>query len=243
MSKDFFWIYGKHAVMAALKNNKRVVEEILCSNQCYKEVISLFPEKASIVKLVEKGYIEKVLQSDVNGKKVHQGIAASIKIRQPSDIDSLQFTHQAHSFIVILDRIEDMQNIGAIIRSASAFSVDALLIEKRYEVLNSPIIFKTSAGTVEDVNIVSFGNLVAGIRKLKEMGYWVVGLKANASHNLTDLKKYDKIAVILGAEGDGMRRLTEENCDLCASIKMHSKCESLNVSVAAAIAMYELNKR
>lgn len=236
MSKNFFWIYGKHPVITVLKSKKRIVKEVLCLKEYYEEFKSL--SSGVVLKLATKGDINKILRSD---DKVHQGVIALVSGIEPLDIYHLKSLNKKKSLVVVLDKVEDVQNIGAIIRSALAFNVDAVLVEKRYEVLNSASIFKTSCGTAENVNIISFVNLASSIKTLKEMGYWVIGLKADADNDISSIKQYDQIALILGAEGQGLRRLTEENCDLFAAIEINPNCESLNVSNAAAIAMYELS--
>lgn len=235
MSKNFFWIYGKHPVIAALKSKKRIIKEVCCLKEYYKEFKKLCD--GVILKSSTKADIDKILRAN---DKAHQGVIALVSSIEPWDIYHLKSLNKEKSLVVLLDKVEDVQNIGAVIRSAFAFNVDAILVEKRYEVVNSPSIFKTSSGTVENMDIINFINLASSLKTLKEMGYWVVGLKADAANDLYSIKKYEKIALVLGAEGQGLRRLTEENCDLFAAIKINPDCESLNVSNAAAIAMYEL---
>ena len=144
------------------------------------------------------------------------------------------------NFIVILDHIEDPHNLGAIIRTCEAASVDAIIIPRDRQVQINATVMKTSVGTLDNMNMVSVTNLVNAINKLKDNGFWIVG---TALDNSVDFKTIDysgKIALVIGNEGSGISNIVANNCDFLAKIPMYGKTNSLNASVAAGIMIYEI---
>ena len=140
--------------------------------------------------------------------------------------------------IVILDHLEDPHNFGAIIRTCEAAGINSIIIPKDRTVKVNATVMKTSAGTLENVDICMVSNIVNAIKTLKDNGFWIIGTDMEG----TDYRKIDykgKIAIVIGNEGKGLSRLTEENCDFIAKIPMYGKVNSLNASVAAALVIYE----
>jgi 23S rRNA (guanosine2251-2'-O)-methyltransferase len=239
-----YWIYGRHAVVAALNNPERKVFEICATDSAYK-----FLKECNVQRNVTELKVRIVKPQDIDAllksrDAVHQGIAIKVEELENKSLNEVLFQKAgaSKSRIILLDQITDPHNVGAIIRSSAAFSVDAVLTTFNNSAEESGVMVKSSAGMIEFIPLVYVSNLANAIRELKEEGYWIVGMDGNASSSLSEAAKLDKVALVMGSEGEGMRRLTRELCDLLVKIPMSNKVESLNVSNAAAIAMYELAK-
>jgi len=147
------------------------------------------------------------------------------------------------SRVLILDSIQDPRNLGACLRSALAFELDAVIINKDGSSPINEYVFKTSVGAILNLDIFYVTNLSRSINSLKDIGYWVIGLDGNGEGSIFSEKFSSKTAVVLGSEGSGIRKLVKENCDHLIKIPISNKVESLNISVAAGIIMYELKKQ
>jgi 23S rRNA (guanosine2251-2'-O)-methyltransferase len=173
---------------------------------------------------------------------VHQGIAAQLDALEEPDIeDIVRATEGLESArVVVLDQVTDPHNVGAIIRSAAAFGTAAVVMPERNSPPSTGTLAKAASGAIEHVPLVRVVNLARALDRLKQAGFWCVGLDAGATTALHAADLSGKVAVVLGAEGEGLRRLTREHCDLMVRIPISRGMESLNVSNAAAIALYEL---
>jgi len=231
-------LYGRHAVLAALKNPKRQINKILCVKENAEEirkVSKLAPQ------VVERKEIDKLVGADA----VHQGFALFCQRLNNYTIDDIinMAEEQKNCHILILDQVTDPQNIGAIIRSAVAFNTLALIVQDKNSPLENGAMAKASAGMIEHLPIVRVTNLSRAIDKLKKSGFWTIGMDGYAQTTIDKLDSSGKTVIIMGSEGKGMRRLIEENCDMTVKLAMSPLTESLNVATAAAIALYEINKR
>ena len=231
-------MYGRHAVMAALANPKRHIEKIWCTKENVAEIT-----KASKIspKVVERKDIDKLLGNDV----VHQGFALFCSRLEDITLDELLKIADEYKdcHVLILDQVTDPQNVGAIIRSAVAFDTLALIVQDKNSPLESGAMDKAAAGMIECLPIVRVTNLSRALEQLKQSGFWVVGMDGYAKTTIAEMKKGGKIAIVMGSEGKGMRRLVEEGCDMTVKLPISEKTESLNVATAAAIALYEINKK
>lgn len=232
--KNQLVLYGRHAVLSALQNPLRKKIKLLCTKDVANEVAQYSPQ------ITERKEIEKILPPD----SVHQGFAL-ICNELPSTsleeiIDIANTKDSCH--VLILDQVTDPQNIGAIIRSATAFNTLALIVQDKNSPTETGSMAKASAGMIEHLPIVRVTNLSRAINQLKNAGFWTIGMDGYAQTTIGELKKGGKNAIILGSEGKGMRRLVEENCDITVKLPMNPKVESLNVATAAAIVLYEINK-
>ncbi len=237
-SKDQLIIYGRHAVISALKNPNRKIKKLLITNENKQEI-----EKLNLnisYQITEKKDIEKILPHDA----VHQGFALYCDRLDSVDIRDLIAISENKSrcHILILDQVTDPQNIGAIIRSCAAFETLGLIVQDKNSPLESGAMVKASAGTIEYVPISRVTNLSRAIEILKDNGFWVMGMDGYATTTIDKINKSGKIAIVMGSEGKGMRRLVQENCDSSVKLPISPNVESLNVSTAAAIALYELSK-
>ena len=176
---------------------------------------------------------------------VHQGFALYCNRLENTALEDLialaEDKTQCH--ILILDQVTDPQNIGAIIRSCAAFETLGLVMQDKNSPLESGAMDKASAGTIEFVPISRVTNLNRAIEKLKDSGFWVMGMDGYATTTIDKINKSGKTAIVMGSEGKGMRRLVEENCDSSVKLPISPNVESLNVATAAAIALYELSKK
>ncbi|MBR4106002.1 MAG: 23S rRNA (guanosine(2251)-2'-O)-methyltransferase RlmB [Alphaproteobacteria bacterium] len=237
-AKQSLIVYGRHAVLAALANPKRKIEKILCTKENAAEITKV--SKIS-PRIVDRKEIDKLLGNDA----VHQGFALFCSRLEDITLDELIDLAEAKKdcHVLILDQVTDPQNIGAIIRSAVAFDTLALIVQDKNSPLESGAMDKAAAGMIEYLPIVRATNLSRAIELLKDAGFWIVGMDGYAKTTVAELKKGGKTAIVMGSEGKGMRRLVEEGCDIAVRLPISEKTESLNVATAAAIALYEVNKK
>jgi 23S rRNA (guanosine2251-2'-O)-methyltransferase len=177
---------------------------------------------------------------------VHQGMAIAAEPLPVRDIDDvLDGIAEAvgPQIVVLLDQVTDPHNIGAILRSAAAFAARAVVVPEHGAPPVTGALAKAASGALEAVPLLRVVNLARTLDRLKEAGFWCLGLEAGAEKTLADIDPGQRVALVLGAEGSGLRRLTRERCDLLARLPTRGEPASLNVSNAAAIALYELTRR
>lgn len=227
-------MYGKHAVFAAINNNNRNIEKIYCLEKTFLE----FKNKLH-------NFNAEIVSADFINKKIgagqpHQGILALVHSVFLNNINELDLAKNIDR-VVILDQITDPQNIGAIIRSAAAFGITKLILPADNTPEENAAIAKAASGSLELVQIVKVTNIKTTIEILKRKDFWIAGLDLDGKDNLLSLAEFNKIAIIIGSEGKGMRRLTTESCDFLIKIPISSKVESLNASNAASIIFHAIN--
>jgi 23S rRNA (guanosine2251-2'-O)-methyltransferase len=226
-----YWMVGWHAVRAALNNPEREVIRLLLT-RASAEALPKF-SRSLTPELVEGKEIERV----TGGDAVHQGIAALVK---PLARDALEPALVSKGPLVILDQVTDPHNIGAILRSAAAFGASALIVTRDHSARETAAMAKTASGALDLLPIVEVTNLAQALRDIKDAGFWVLGLDGAGKRALHEVDARGTCALVLGAEGKGMRRLTAEGCDEVVRLPMAPAMESLNVSNAAAVALYQL---
>ena len=188
------------------------------------------------IEILSRGQIEARVGADA----VHQGLAllsGPPMERDLSDICRAALTRES-AVVVVLDQVEDPRNVGAVMRSAAAFGALAVVVTERHAPQQTASLAKAASGALDLVPLVRVTNLVRGLADLKEAGFWVAGFDAAADTAVDQARLSGKIALVLGAEGRGLRRLTRENCDILVRIPIAAEPASLNVSNAAAIALY-----
>ena len=248
-SEQELWLCGKHPIFNILQKKRRKIFEILATKNTILELEKFLQENSllsfkPLIKLVDSEKIESL----VGKNQIHQGIAAHCS-RLPTKtqnelLDELQkLDGQQLPTLLLLDQISDPHNVGAIIRSASAFGVKKIIFCEHNSPKENATIVKSSAGTIDLVDLIVVTNFSNLMEKLKKIGYWCIGLAAEAKTSITEIKDYKNIALIIGSEGNGMRDLVKKNCDLLAKIEINGEVESLNASVAAAITLYELSRK
>lgn len=233
-------IYGINTVLEQLKNSPEKINKIYVrKNTTIKnfEAIQSLASTNRIPILNVPGTKIFELTGDVN----NQGIIASIsQIRYKNFtnwIDSI--STDRNTAVLLLDEIEDPHNLGAILRTAAAAGIAAVLVPKHRQAPVSPVVMKTSAGTAGRIPIVRIGNLNQTITELKNHGFWIAGLDQKADSRIWDQTFDVPMAFIIGNEGRGMRKKTSEHCDFLLSIPMENDVESLNASVSASLICYE----
>lgn len=229
---DQFWIYGTHAVHAALLNPARQKHSLLST----KSAAESLPANSPRPEIMTAADIERRLPSG----SIHQGIAL---LTAPLAEDSLETLSPISSrdVVVVLDQVTDPQNIGAILRTCSAFGAKALLMQERHSPPLSGVVAKAATGALEHVATHHVTNISRALDTLADLGYERLGLAEGGSLPLPDYKRSGPLALVLGAEGSGLRRLTKEHCDQLISLPTSEIQSSLNVSNAAAVALYALN--
>lgn len=240
------WLYGTHAVLAALANEER----------CCKRLVLTEDARASIEKNLSNinalhGIAPEVMAKQAIGGllppgAVHQGIALLAEPLPVFGLDALLATtkEKAGAVIVLLDQVTDPQNVGAVLRSAAAFGAEAVLLPNRHAPATTGTLAKAASGALESVPLIHVSNLARAMGALKEADFWCVGLDADAKTPLQDLGMQGRTALVLGAEGKGLRRLTRDHCDFLAKLPIQrGAIESLNVAAATAVALYELAGR
>ena len=230
-------IEGRNAVLEALKNG-REIDYIYIKKGEHEGSINKIIGKAKDMKIMIK-VVDKNKLDEMSESKNHQGIIAVANEYRYFELEEiLEQTREKAGFFLILDEIEDPHNLGAIIRSAEASGVDAIIIPKRRACQVNATVEKTAAGATSHIKIVRVTNLAQTIEKLKESGIWIYSVDMDgADYTKTDLK--GKIALVIGNEGKGISRLVKEKSDFTVSIPMKGHINSLNASVAASILMFE----
>ncbi len=229
------WVYGWHAVNAALANHERVVTRIIASPTAAEKLV-LPTRRLPTPHVMEPRELDRILGND----SVHQGIAAEVKPLEPYRIEDILHIENPRGPIVILDQVSDPHNVGAIMRSAAAYDAIAVIYPKDHSAPETATMAKAASGALDIVKRIQVTNLATSMRELKEAGWWIIGLEGESKTLFSELKFAAKTVVVLGAEGKGMRRLTADCCDERARLPMGHGMESLNVSNAAAIALYQL---
>jgi 23S rRNA (guanosine2251-2'-O)-methyltransferase len=238
-------VYGRHAVAAALANPERRWRRLIIANEQETEARAL----VASARAVRRGSGEVVQVVDHNGLAamlpagaVHQGLALEVEPLTEWRLDDvLPHVGAAGRYIVlVLDQLTDPQNVGATLRSAAAFGALAVVIPSHGAPAVGGAVAKAASGALETVPLVRVVNLARAIDRLKEAGFWICGLVETAPRLLAELELGERVALVLGSEGTGMRRLVREHCDFLARLPTRPEQPTLNVSNAAAVALYEL---
>lgn len=225
-------VYGRNVAKELLENGKIVQKIILQDGFSDKEINSLIEKRKVPVQYKSKREIDRLAPG------VHQGIILFIpdyKYKNISDV-----LDDEAKFFVILDHLEDPHNLGAIIRTCEAAKVDAIIMPKDRQAQVNSTVMKTSAGTLDNVSIVTVTNLFSTIDELKKNGFWIVGTALEDSVDYRSIDYSGKIALVIGNEGSGMSKLVKNACDFIAKIPMYGTTNSLNASVASGIMIYEV---
>jgi 23S rRNA (guanosine2251-2'-O)-methyltransferase len=234
------WLYGTHAVESALANARRHVKRIVASAAA-RETLGDRLERAAAARRLG---IEEKVREDIDRLlpvgAVHQGLAIQVEPLPDLDVDDVAVVEPGQSAVVmVLDQVTDPHNVGAVLRSAAAFGARAVIMTDRNAPGESGALAKAASGALDLVPLVRTTNLSRALERLAALGYWRIGLDGEAPKTLAETDTSGPIAFVLGAEGAGLRRLTAEKCDFLARLPIDPRIESLNVSNAAAIALYE----
>jgi 23S rRNA (guanosine2251-2'-O)-methyltransferase len=236
-----YWIYGNHAVLAAIDNPQRRIRRLLQANPDSEKAARGGSDRP----LPRWETVDRAILDRVAGKEsVHQGIAAQVDPLPETEVEDIAAlaAEQSEAKIVILDQVTDPHNVGAILRSAAAFGALAVVLTERNAAPESGVLAKAASGALEVVPLVRVTNLARAIEQLKAAGFWCAGLAAEGERTLAEARLTGRVALCLGAEGAGLRRLTRTHCDLLVRLPTSGPIGHLNVSNAAAIGLYELSR-
>jgi 23S rRNA (guanosine2251-2'-O)-methyltransferase len=223
-------LYGWHTVSAALANPERRIRKLLLTENAAKRLADENIDTRVTPEIVRPNAIDQRLGPDA----VHQGLLAEADPLASPDIDTLA----QEGIVLVLDQITDPHNVGAILRSAAAFAVKAIVTTARHSPEATGVLAKSASGALELVPLVTVQNLARALTELNDRGFLTVGLDSEGTENLAAVPLQQPLALVLGAEGKGLRQLTRETCNAVARLDMPGDIKSLNVSNAAVLALY-----
>ncbi len=234
-------IHGIHAVMAVLRREPRRIRRLLIArgrrDRRLDELLALAHESGIAVVQAERKALD-----ELTGGARHQGVVAEASPAQAGDESSLTAlldTLVEEPLLLVLDGVTDPHNLGACLRTADAAGVHAVIVPKDRSAGLTPVVSKVACGAAETVPFIQVTNLARTLKRLQQRGIWLAGLAGEAEQTLYQANLHGPLAVVMGAEGQGLRRLTRETCDFLLRIPMHGLIESLNVSVATGVVLFE----
>ena len=246
------WLHGAHAVLAALANPRRRLERLLLSPEAARRhgariaALRAGGQTGPEAETVTRAQIEGVLGPEA----VHQGLALQAAPLVQPDLSEILAETRARDagagprpVILVLDQVTDPHNVGAVLRSAAAFGAAAVVVPGRHAAPESGALAKGASGGLEIVPYIAVANLARALAQMKAAGFWSLGLAGEAERTLAEADPGGPLVLVLGAEGSGLRRLTRESCDLLARLPTRPPIGSLNVSNAAAVALYAVMAR
>jgi 23S rRNA (guanosine2251-2'-O)-methyltransferase len=231
-------LYGIHAVLEALEAGRRGVTRVLISASRDDRRVQRVLDAAHKAGVPVQRQPARALDR-LSGGEAHQGVLALVAAATYADPEDLLRDAGASPLFVVLDGVEDPRNLGAVARAAAAAGADGIFLPERGTAGLTAVAVKASAGAAERIPIARVGNVVSLLAALKRKNIWVVGLDGSGEAPWTSFDLTSPVALVLGGEGRGLRRLARETCDVVLSIPMAGGVESLNLSVAAGIALFE----
>jgi 23S rRNA (guanosine2251-2'-O)-methyltransferase len=224
-------LWGKHAVSAALDNPERKVLKAWTTREA--AAFMQFPNDVPVT-LADVADLGRLVPNDAP----HQGVVIEVEALEEAWLDGILNTAGGRALLLVLDQVTDPHNVGAILRSAAAFGAIGIVTQDRHSPPESGVIAKAASGALERVPWARVVNLARALEEIGEAGFWRIGLAGDAATELKDALGPPRVALVLGAEGPGLRPNTREHCDALAQLPISDAIESLNVSNAAAVALY-----
>jgi 23S rRNA (guanosine2251-2'-O)-methyltransferase len=241
------WLYGVHPVLAALANPARRCHRLLLSNDAgrrHGDALAAAMARRGGTAIEPETALPNALDQVLPAGAVHQGLALLTAPLPGPDLAGILANAPDEGairrLIVVLDQVTDPQNVGAILRSAAAFGAEAVLAPGHHAAPETGALAKAASGALEIVPYAQVGNLARCLADLKAAGFWCLGLTGDAPQTLAKADPGGPLALVLGAEGSGLRRLTRESCDVLARLPTREPITNLNVSTATAVALYQL---
>ncbi len=234
-------VFGLHAVQSVLQNNPKSVVKLLLSDarddKRLSEVEALATERRVVIERISSKELQKIA-----GEGRHQGVIAQCRAREVMSEPQL-LTHIMgldNALLLVLDGVTDPHNLGAVLRTADAAGVDAVIVPRAGSAGLSPVVRKVASGAAETMAFCPVANLARTLGELKSLGVWLYGASDTADAKYTEVDYRGPVALLMGAEGAGLRRLTQQACDGLISIPMSGSVSSLNVSVATGVCLFEV---
>lgn len=235
-------IFGLHAVQAALDYSPQKIRQAWLDNQRRDQRLSEIADDLRALDIPLHNADKKQLERFATGKN-HQGVVIEVEMPAARSEDELQQAVQTLSgpaFFLVLDHVQDPHNLGACLRSVDAAGAHGVIVTKDQAAGITPTVCKVASGAAETVPVYQVTNLARTLRWLKDAGLWIIGAAGEAEQTLYQADFTVPVALVIGAEGTGMRRLTRETCDVLVKLPMYGQVESLNLSVAAGVLLYEV---
>ena len=229
-------LYGFHAVIGALKNERRHVSKIVIDEHrrgsAVRQVLTLAQQRGTALEFASRAILNQLL-----GHARHQGVIALVESLEYGSFSQSEGIEDdtGPQTLLVLDGVTDVGNFASLIRSAAAFGVDTIVIPRNRSVALTSAVAKRSSGAIEQVSIVRVVNIANSLDELKQRGFWIYGAGMTAELQVAQVQWPKRLAIVLGAEGSGIRRLVRERCDALVRIPMHPGSNSLNVAIAGAI--------
>ena len=241
MNKSSYFIVGKHPVIEALKNNDRKVLKIFLTEESKKTIHRKSPNKNLLTNLKVFFKTKKELDNYCRNENIlHQGFVAEVE--KLDKIELKEYIKNKNNLnFVCLAGATDPRNIGSIIRSASAFNIDGLIVRERDYPETSKLMHKAASGGIEHLNIFIVSNINSTLKSLKEKNFWIYGFDGSANKNLNEIKWEGNNVLVFGSEGYGMKKHTEKYLDFTVKIKISNKIESLNLANSESIVFHHIN--
>lgn len=250
MSEPSQWIYGIHACQSALEHHADRVREVVFlkgrQDQRIQRLVEMTGERGLKSRWLNRAEFDRIVQREAGNEARHQGVlmlTLAAPVMSEADLDALIASLNQPALLLVLDGVTDPHNIGACLRSSDAFGVDAVIVPKDKSGSLSATAVKVASGAAESVPFVVVTNLARTLDQLKQAGVWVYGAAGEATATLAETDLKGPLAIVMGAEGKGLRRLTRETCDALFKIPMAGQVSSLNVSVAAGVCLYEATRQ
>ncbi|MCQ8896366.1 23S rRNA (guanosine(2251)-2'-O)-methyltransferase RlmB [Limnobacter humi] len=232
-------LYGFHAVLARLKTAPSSVDEVLYEQSRKDKRMQQLIDKVKANGVKATGVDAERLEKAA-GHRQHQGVVAFAKeITKSNDLFEIIERNGKNTLLLVLDGVTDPHNLGACLRSADAAGVQAVVIPKDKSVGITPVVSKVACGAAETLPVIMVTNLARTLEEIQDAGVWCIGAAGEADGTLYDVDLKGPVAWVMGAEGDGLRRLTRDKCDQLIQIPMVGSVESLNVSVASSVCLFE----
>ncbi len=235
-------IYGIHAVEAALRNQPENVLQVFVqqgrNDKRIKKLLDIARNSGVSLQAISNDKLKEKCP-----KARHQGVVAEIRHSKSSAVTLETILEKESVLLLILDEVQDPHNIGACLRTADATAVDAVIVSKNRSPALTPVIRNVASGAAETVPYIMVSNLARAIEKIKDSNVWVLGTSGDAEHSIYQTTASQRLALVMGSEGKGMRHLTREACDQLISLPMQGSVESLNISVATAVCLYEIRRQ
>ncbi len=235
-------IYGIHAVEAAIRNQPENVLQVFVqqgrNDNRIKKLVDIAKNSGVSLQIITNDKLKEKCP-----KARHQGVVAEIRRSQSSVLSLDELLTKEKLLLLVLDEVQDPHNIGACLRTADAAAVDAVIVSKNRSPALTPVMRNVASGAAETVPYIMVSNLVRALEKIKQSNVWLMGTSGDAGQTLYETSVNQRLALVMGSEGKGLRRLTREACDELISIPMLGSVESLNISVATAVCLFEIRRQ
>lgn len=235
-------IFGIHAVESLLRSHPEQVLQLWVQAGRNDGRMRAIRDLAAAQGISVESVSRDVLQKKSSHHK-HQGVVARIRARETSQLDLLEILSKPELLLLVLDGVQDPHNLGACLRTADACGADAVIVSRNRSPGLTAVVRNVASGAAETTPFIQVSNLARALQQMKHNDIWVVGATGDAATNLYDSTATQRLAIVMGSEGRGLRRLSRESCDELVAIPMQGHVESLNVSVATGICLFEYRRK